>query len=64
VAEELGRAASVDEALRRFQERRYERCRMVVDNSDRLGVIEINGGDKQEHAAIMRASMMALAEPI
>jgi 2-polyprenyl-6-methoxyphenol hydroxylase-like FAD-dependent oxidoreductase len=64
VAEELGRAASVDEALRRFQERRYERCRMVVDNSDRLGVIEISGGDKQEHAAIMRASMMALAEPI
>ncbi|HWW69743.1 MAG TPA: FAD-dependent oxidoreductase, partial [Duganella sp.] len=64
VADELGRAASVDEALRRFQERRYERCRMVVDNSDRLGEIEINGGDKQEHAAIMRASMMALAEPI
>jgi len=64
VAEELGRTASVEEALRRFQERRYERCRMVVDNSDRLGVIEISGGDKQEHAAIMRASMMALAEPI
>lgn len=64
VAEELGRSANVGEALRRFQERRYERCRMVVDNSDRLGVIEISGGDKQEHAAIMRASMMALAEPI
>lgn len=64
VAEELGRAASVDEALRRFQERRFERCRMVVDNSDRLGMIEICGGDKQEHADIMRASMMALAEPI
>ena len=37
---------------------------MVVDNSDRLGVIEISGGDKQEHAAIMRASMMTMAGPI
>ena len=64
VAEELGRAASVDEALRRFQERRYERCRMVVENSDRLCEIEVKGGDKQEHAAIMRASMMTLAQPI
>lgn len=64
VAEELGRAATVDEALRRFQERRYERCRMVVENSDRLCEIEVNGGDKQEHAAIMRASMMTLAGPI
>lgn len=64
VAEELGRSASVDEALRRFQERRYERCRMVVENSDRLCEIEVKGGDKQEHAAIMRASMMTLAQPI
>ncbi|USX17610.1 FAD-dependent oxidoreductase [Oxalobacteraceae bacterium OTU3REALA1] len=64
VAEELGRAASVDEALRRFQERRFERCRMVVENSDRLCEIEVKGGDKQEHAAIMRASMMTLAQPI
>lgn len=64
VADELGRAASVDEALRGFQQRRYERCRMVVDNSNRLGEIEIHGGDKQEHAGIMRVSMAALAEPI
>lgn len=64
LADELGRAATVDQAFSGFQRRRYERCRMVVDNSDRLGEIEINGGDKQEHAGIMRASMAALAETI
>ena len=64
VAEELGRAASVVEALGAFQARRWERCRMVVENSGRLGEIEITGGDKQEHQRIMGESMMALAQPI
>jgi hypothetical protein len=37
---------------------------MVVENSLRLGEIEINDGDKQEHAAIMRDSLAALTAPI
>lgn len=64
LAEELGHADSVDTALRRFQSRRWERCRMVVENSGRLGEIEMRGGDKDEHARIMRQSFLALAEPI
>ncbi|MEJ8853230.1 FAD-dependent oxidoreductase [Variovorax robiniae] len=51
-------------ALANFEARRWERCRMVVENSARLGEIEIEGGDKQEHARIMRESLAALAEPI
>ncbi len=64
LAEELARASNVQEGLQRFQSRRWERCRMVVENSGRLGEIEIEGGDKQEHARLMRDSMMALAQPI
>ena len=64
IAEELARAASVAEALDRFQRRRWERCRMVVQNSGRLGEIEIAGGDKDEHGRIMRETLMALAQPI
>ena len=64
LAEELGRAGDVIQGLQQFQARRYERCRMVVENSARLGEIEITGGDKQEHAGIMRSSLMSLAEPI
>ncbi|MET0265073.1 MAG: FAD-dependent oxidoreductase [Duganella sp.] len=64
LAEELGRAASIELALTQFGARRWERCRMVVENSARLGEIEMNGGDKAEHAQIMRSSLMALAAPI
>ncbi len=64
LAEELGRGGHVEEALQAFQRRRWERCRMVVENSGRLGEIEMAGGDKEEHARIMRESMMALAAPI
>lgn len=64
LAEELGRAADVESALTSFENRRWERCRMVVENSARLGEIEIAGGDKDEHARIMRESLMSLAQPI
>jgi 2-polyprenyl-6-methoxyphenol hydroxylase-like FAD-dependent oxidoreductase len=64
LAEELGRATQVEAALAAFEARRWERCRMVVENSMRLGEIEIAGGDKDEHARIMRESLMALAQPI
>jgi 2-polyprenyl-6-methoxyphenol hydroxylase-like FAD-dependent oxidoreductase len=64
LAEELGRASSVSAALEAFQARRWERCRMVVENSGRLGEIEIAHGDKDEHAQLMRQSLMALALPI
>lgn len=64
LAEELGRGGDVPAALAAFEARRWERCRMVVENSARLGEIEIAGGDKEEHARIMRESLMALAQPI
>ncbi len=64
LADELGRHARVEAALAAFEQRRWERCRMVVENSARLGEIEITGGDKEEHARIMRESLMALAQPI
>lgn len=64
LADELSRHAGVDAALQAFQDRRWERCRMVVENSARLGEIEITHGSKEEHAQIMRDSLMALAQPI
>lgn len=64
LADELGRHTAVDTALPAFQDRRWERCRMVVENSFRLAEIEIEGGSKDEHGRIMRESMMALAQPI
>ncbi len=64
VAQELAQAPSVEAALTAFEARRWERCRMVVENSVRLAQIEIEGGDPSEHARLMGQSMAALAAPI
>ena len=64
LAEEIERHAAIETALAAFEARRWERCRMVVENSARLGEIEIANGDKEEHGRIMRESLIALAQPI
>jgi 2-polyprenyl-6-methoxyphenol hydroxylase-like FAD-dependent oxidoreductase len=64
LAEEIQRQETLAGALKSFEERRFERCRMVVENSLRLGEIEVTNGDHAEHAGIMHKSAMALAEPI
>ncbi len=64
LAEELEGAASLEAALTAYVARRFERCKMVVENSLRLGEIEISGGSKDEHSQLMRDSMIALLAPI
>jgi len=64
LAEELAKAASLQDAFDGFHARRWERCRMVIENSERLCRIEMESGDKAEHARIMRESVMALTQPI
>jgi len=64
LAEELENYDELDEAIEAFEARRWERCRMVVENSARLGQIEIEGGDKAEHSRIMHESHEALAQEI
>ena len=64
LAQELERQETLDDALKSFGNRRWERCRMVVENSLRLGEIEITNGDRVEHAEIMKNSALALAAPI
>lgn len=64
LAHSVATQATVADALADFQSRRYERCRMVVENSLRLGEIEMTNGDKEEHQRIMGQSMGALTAPI
>jgi 2-polyprenyl-6-methoxyphenol hydroxylase-like FAD-dependent oxidoreductase len=54
----------VDGALARFMRRRYERCRMVVENSLQLGEWDKNPGDPQANpAGLSDATFAALAAP-
>ncbi len=64
LAEELGRGGEVEAALERFTGRRFDRCRMVVENSVRLGELEMTGGSPQEHNTLMAASITALRQAI
>ena len=64
LAEELAQNEHQPTALAAFQARRWERCWTVVENSARLGQIEIEDGSKEEHGRIMRETLMALAAPI
>jgi 2-polyprenyl-6-methoxyphenol hydroxylase-like FAD-dependent oxidoreductase len=64
LADVVSKGRTLTAALEAFQQRRWERCRAVVENSTRLGEIEIAGGDKEEHARIMRETVTMLAGPI
>jgi 2-polyprenyl-6-methoxyphenol hydroxylase-like FAD-dependent oxidoreductase len=64
LGELLSSEPALEDALQSFVARRYERCRMVVENSVRLGELEMQRAPAQEQAELQRTSMMALAEPI
>ena len=64
LSELLSSDMALSEALQRFTARRYERCRMVVENSVRLGELEMDRAPAPEQAELQRASMLALTEPI
>jgi len=63
LAEELARDSDIDAALPRFMRRRYERGKLVVENSLRLGEIEMSHGSPTEHSRLMLAAAAALAQP-
>lgn len=62
LAEELEKAP-VAQALAAFEARRWDRCRMVVENSGRLAEIEQGHGTHDEHKQLMGQSLGALARP-
>ena len=52
------------DALEQFMERRYKRCRMVVENSATLGQYELDGVDIATHKELQQISWQAMAAPI
>jgi 2-polyprenyl-6-methoxyphenol hydroxylase-like FAD-dependent oxidoreductase len=60
LSEELEREDEVERALERFEERRWERCRMVVENSVRIGAMEQTHADPAILQALMAQSELAL----
>lgn len=63
LAAELAHHADLGEALAAFTERRFERARMVVENSVRVGEIEMAGGDQRDANAMLGDTMHKLQQP-
>lgn len=64
LAEEMTAASSVAEGWRRFEARRWERCRMVVETSVRLCEMELAHEDSAEQARLFGQAIAELAQPI
>lgn len=64
LAEALAGHDVLEDALQAFTARRYERCRLVVENSLALGELERQQAPKEQHEALMVESMKALCAPI
>ena len=60
LSEELAAEADLERALTRFEERRWERCRLVVENSVRIGQMEQTHADPAVLKALMAESAAAL----
>ncbi|KRA82643.1 FAD-dependent oxidoreductase [Altererythrobacter sp. Root672] len=63
LAEEIARHDDLETALTAFTARRFERARMVVENSVRVGEIEMSGGDQRDANAMLGSTMQKLHEP-
>jgi 2-polyprenyl-6-methoxyphenol hydroxylase-like FAD-dependent oxidoreductase len=64
LAEELGRRHYLEGALLAYAGRHYDRSRLVVTASGRMGQIEQAGGSLEEHTAIMRDTQTRLRAPL
>jgi 2-polyprenyl-6-methoxyphenol hydroxylase-like FAD-dependent oxidoreductase len=63
LGEEIAAADNVEQALSAFTARRFERARMVVENSVRIGEIEMAGGDQRDANAMLGETMQKLQQP-
>jgi 2-polyprenyl-6-methoxyphenol hydroxylase-like FAD-dependent oxidoreductase len=64
LVEEIQSRSSLDEAFGHFMARRFERCRLVIENSVKLGQIEMNRGSPAEHTRLMSEALGTLRRPI
>jgi len=63
LAEELARTDNVETALHAYQERRFDRCRDVIETSIALGKLQLEHGDPQVHAQMLEGALKRLNEP-
>jgi 2-polyprenyl-6-methoxyphenol hydroxylase-like FAD-dependent oxidoreductase len=61
LAEELGKAATVEAGLAAYCARRFERCRDVIETSVAVGQLQLDGGNPQQIGAMIGGALHRLA---
>lgn len=64
LAELLEQGQPIPQLLQKFMERRFERCRVVVEGSVKLGDLEMAHAPLAEHQAVTAMIGRAIAQPI
>lgn len=63
LAEELANADTVDAALLAYQERRFDRCKDVIDSSVEIGKLQLAHGRPDQIAGLIEGALMRLNAP-
>jgi 2-polyprenyl-6-methoxyphenol hydroxylase-like FAD-dependent oxidoreductase len=63
LAEELAAADTVGQALIAYEERRFDRCRFIIESSIGIGRLQMDHRPPQEHAALLETALARLNEP-
>jgi len=63
LAGELTKTGNVATALRNFMDRRFERARLVVETSVRVGEMEMANSDRAQQTVMLASATKALAQP-
>jgi 2-polyprenyl-6-methoxyphenol hydroxylase-like FAD-dependent oxidoreductase len=64
LVDELQSQPTVAAALENLMARRFDRCRLVIENSVKLGQIEMTHGSPAEHTRLMSEALGVLRQPI
>ncbi len=63
LAEELARTDDVTAALQAYQDRRFDRCRDVIETSVAVGKLQLEHGDPKVHAHMLEGALGRLNAP-
>jgi len=63
LAEELAAATTVEDGLRAYEMRRFDRCRDVIETSVSMGRLQLEHGPPEEFARLLQGALARLNEP-
>lgn len=63
LAEELAKADTVIDALAAYEDRRFDRCRDVIESSLRIGQLQLDHRSPEKHKALLEGALFRLNQP-